>query len=325
MTTPRESFTVRFLHREFDAHRLRLALFDAQQHAAADHQFGKFLDGRLRGLARRHHRALPHDRNRVGDRHDLAQLVGDQDDRLALVLQHFEDAEKVIGLGRRQHAGRLVEDQDFGAAIQRLEDFDALLQPNRKFLDHRVGLHLQPVFALQPLQFRARLCDRGVQQRFAFRAEDDVLDDGEILDQHEMLMDHADAGGDGVVRRPDRGRLSAHQDLAAVGMIEAVEDRHQRRLAGAILADNAVDGPALDLQIDVAVGANGTETLVDPYELNRGLGHAPAPPPFGLSFGHNQWHTIRHLQNGNGRYSRQILGRLSISNAVGQARPRFFH
>ena len=35
----------------------------------------------------------------------------------------------------------------------------------------------------------------------AFGAEDDVFQHGEILDQHEVLVDHADADGDGVVRR----------------------------------------------------------------------------------------------------------------------------
>jgi hypothetical protein len=45
----------------------------------------------------------------------------------------------MVGLGRRQHAGRLVEDQDVGAAIERLEDLDALLQPDRQFLDDRAS------------------------------------------------------------------------------------------------------------------------------------------------------------------------------------------
>ena len=169
MVTPRESLTVRLLDRQLDRAGLGLALFDAQQHAAADHQLGELLDRGLGGLARRHHRAAPHDRDVVGDRHDLAQLVGDEDDRLALVLELLEDAEQMVGLGRRQHAGRLVEDQDVGAAIERLQDLDALLQADRQFLDDRVRIDLQPVFALQPLQLRARLGDAGLQQRARLR------------------------------------------------------------------------------------------------------------------------------------------------------------
>ncbi len=85
--------------------------------------------------------------------------MGDEDDGLALLLELREDAEQVVGLGRRQHARRLVEDQDVGAAIERLEDFDALLQADRQFLDDRVGIDLERVFALQPLQLGPRLRD----------------------------------------------------------------------------------------------------------------------------------------------------------------------
>ena len=191
----------------------------------------------------------------------------------------------MIGLGRRQHAGRLVEDQDVGAAIERLQDLDALLQADRQFLDDRVGIDLQPVFALQPLQLGARLGDRRLQQRLAFGAEDDVLEHGEILDQHEVLVDHADAEGDGVVGRVDDRRLAADADLAAVGLVEAVEDRHQRRLAGAVLADDAVDRAALDLQMDVAVGMDRAETLVDADQLDCSFRHAEVPPLRFLSFG----------------------------------------
>jgi hypothetical protein len=46
-------------------------------------------------------------------------------------------------------------------------------------------------------------------------------------------------------------------------MIEAVEDRHQRRLAGAILADDAVHAAAADGEVDVLVGVDRPEPLVD--------------------------------------------------------------
>ena len=36
---------------------------------------------------------------------------------------------------RREHGGRLVEDQDAGVAVERLEDFDALLLADRQRAD----------------------------------------------------------------------------------------------------------------------------------------------------------------------------------------------
>ncbi len=120
--------------RQHDLAGIGLALLNAQQDAAANHQLGQLLDRCLGGLAGRHHLAAAHDGDRVGDRHDLAQLVGDQDDGLALVAQDAEDVEQMIGFSRRQHARRLVENKDLGAAIHGLEDFHALLQADRKLL-----------------------------------------------------------------------------------------------------------------------------------------------------------------------------------------------
>ena len=72
-------------------------------------------------------------------------------------------------------------------------------------------------------------------------AEHDVLGDGEHGHEHEVLVDHADAGGDGVARVVERDRRVVDQDLALVGPVEPVEDVHQRGLAGAVLAQEGVD------------------------------------------------------------------------------------
>jgi len=101
-------------------------------------------------------------------------------------------------------------------------------------------------------------------------AEHDVVEHGQGLDQHEMLMDHADAGPDRVGRRAYPPELAADPDLAAIRFVEAVQDRHQRRLAGPVLPHDAVDRAALDGEAHVAVGVDGTEALVDVEELDRG-------------------------------------------------------
>ena len=56
------------------------------------------------------------------------------------------------------------------------------------------------------------------------------------------------------------------------GLVEAVENRHQRRFSSAILADDAVNDAAFDDEIDVIVGVNRTEALVDADQLDGGRG-----------------------------------------------------
>ena len=126
--------------------------------------------------------------------------MGDEEDRLVLPLQHPQHFEQLIGLGRREHRGRLVEHQDFGAAHERLEDLDPLLQADRQFADDRVGIDFKPIFGAE---FGEPLADRGCalgEQRAALGAEHHVFEHAERLHQHEMLVDHADAMVDRFAR-----------------------------------------------------------------------------------------------------------------------------
>src|SRR5262249_4764046 len=70
-----------------------------------------------------------------------------------------------------------------------------------------------------------------------------------------------------VLRRRDRHGLAVHQDLARVGRVEAVEDAHQRRLPGAVLAEQRMHLAAAQVEVDVVVGEHPRELLRDPAEL----------------------------------------------------------
>ncbi|BCB85299.1 hypothetical protein Psuf_026120 [Phytohabitans suffuscus] len=80
-------------------------------------------------------------------------------------------------------------------------------------------------------------------------------------------MDHADARVDRVAGAADLHRLVVDQDLALVGLEQAVEDVHERRLAGAVFAQEGVDLPWLHRQVDVVVGDQVTEPLGDAAQL----------------------------------------------------------
>ena len=106
-------------------------------------------------------------------------------------------------------------------------------------------------------------------------------------------------------------------DLAAVGRVEAVEDRHQRRFAGAVLADDAVDRAAFDDEIDVAVGVDGAEALVDSDELDSSFSH---PAGSHIIFLYHPVKTLAcrlsHANRARPEASRQIHRRLSISAGI---------
>ena len=186
-----------------------------------------------------HDLAAPHHRDPVGDGADLAQLVGDEDDALALVAQGDHDAHQVVDLLRGEHGGGLVEDQEARVVGQRLEDLDALLDADGQLLHDRVRVDRHAV-ALGQLE-HAPFGARGVQDRATLATQHQVLGDGEDIDQHEVLVHHPDAGGHRLARVGEGLRDAVDHDLAAVGRQQAVQDVHQRRLARAVLPQQAVD------------------------------------------------------------------------------------
>src|SRR5687767_285224 len=92
-------------------------------------------------------------------------------------------------------------------------------------------------------------CKRGP----GLRAEHYVFCDGHSLDQHEVLVDHADAERDRVVRRFDLTHLTVNEYLATVGSIETIGDAHRRRLPSAIFTNDGVNGSWLNDYIDLIV------------------------------------------------------------------------
>ena len=66
----------------------------------------------------------------------------------------------------------------------------------------------------------------------------------------------------------DRHRLAVHEDLALVGVGQAVEDVHQGRLPGAVLAEQRVDLAGPHVEVDVVVGEHAGIALRDPAHLD---------------------------------------------------------
>ena len=91
-------------------------------------------------------------------------------------------------------------------------------------------------------------------------------------DQREVLVDHAEAGGDRVARRAERHGLAVDADLARVGLVEPGQDVHERALAGAVLAEQGVDLARPQVEVDVVVGDDAGEALDDAAHLDRRRG-----------------------------------------------------
>ena len=101
--------------------------------------------------------------------------------------------EELVDLLRHEHGGGLVEDEDLGAAVEHLEDLDALPVADAQVLDQPVRLDVEAVGVgdlLDPAAGRREVEHAGPAR---LAAQHDVLEHGEVVGQHEVLVDHADA------------------------------------------------------------------------------------------------------------------------------------
>ena len=113
-----------------------------------------------------------------------------------------------------------------------------------------VGASLAPVEKTEPL-------DR-------LEAEDDVLGHGEDRDQHEVLVDHADAPPDGIAGVGEAHRFAVDADLAGIGVQQAEQDVHEGGLAGAVLSQKTVDLTLSRVRSTWSLATSGPKALVMP-------------------------------------------------------------
>ena len=250
---------------------------------AADHQLGEVTGRHVGGQHLGHRAPGPDHGDGVGHLQHLVQLVRDEDDGDAPGDQPAEGVEQLVDLLGDEHGGRLVEDDDPGVAVEHLEDLGPLLVADAELGHQLVGVDVEPVVAAELEDALAGRADVHPQPGAGLVAEHDVLPDGQVVGQHEVLEHHADADGDGVPRGPERLVDAVDEDAALVGALRAVEDLHQRRLPGPVLADDGVDGAGHHPEVDAVVGDDAREALDDVAQLDRWRG--PRRGPYGVGHG----------------------------------------
>ena len=188
--------------------------------------------------------------------------------------------EQLLHRLRRQHRGRLVEDQQLRVGEQRADDLHPLHLAHRQRVHRPRGSMSQAV-----LGGLGRDAARHLGQRQArVQAEPDVLGHRQRVEQAEVLEHHADAQRARLLRVAHVHRLAVPSHAAFVGLDRAVDDLHQRRLAGAVLAQHRVGLARLHGQRDVVVGHHRRVALGDALQLQAGRrGHALPPSAAGAA------------------------------------------
>ena len=265
----------------FDAqHRLaRHAGLALDQHAGfapADHHLGHGVVVELGGRPRAHELAAAQHRHRVAEGIHLAELVSDGDDgELLLLGELLQRRQHLVGLVRRQHRGRLVEDQQVSLQIKLAEYLALLLLAGGEVDDRDIAGHGKGRGLEERLEGRALGCPVD-DRRQVLAAQHEILQHRHVRHQSEVLVDHAQPQLVRLARMADRDLAAVEQHLALVGGVVAHRALHQRALAGTVLAQQRMEGTSTDLHRDVVERRHGAEALGKADQLERrGRAHAP--------------------------------------------------
>ncbi len=233
--------------------------------------------GRLFALEERHALPEPEDGDPVRDLEHVMQVVGD-DRHGEIPLRETPD--EVQHLTRLRHAecGRgLVEDDDPGVPHHRLRHGDRLALTAGKAGDRLAdGLQRgdrEPVERLARGPLHRRLVEHDGSAR-PLAAEEHVRDDVEVVGQRQVLVDDLDPESSGVARSVDVDGLALDENLAFVERIDAGNALDQRRLAGAVVADEGHHLSSAHLEVDLVERLHGAERLRGVSHFKeRGVGH----------------------------------------------------
>jgi hypothetical protein len=136
----------------------------------------------------------------------------------------------------------------------------------------------------QRADFVSRLA--GVEQPPAsdVAAENEIFQHGQCRNQHEVLMHHANAGCNRILRRVQRERAVAQFEPAAIGQLKPVKHFHEGRFAGAVLAQHGVNFAGPQVERNLGVRHDGAIGLCDPDRAEKwGFRHPQGPSTPGPS------------------------------------------
>ncbi len=236
-----------------------------------DHQPRQPLFGFVARIDLRDHATGAHHGAHMRERADLVQLVADEQHAHAIGRQLAQRGEQPLHRLRRQHRGRLVEDQQARRAKQRAQDLDPLALAHRQVVHARLGVDRQAVALGHLGQPRAHAGRRPVGRQ----SELQVVDHGQRVEQREVLMHHRHAATPRGIRAVQGDRRAVERDAAGIGLHLAGDHLHQRGLAGAVLAQDRVDLARLHVERDRIVGHHRRVALGDVAQgqARHGVGH----------------------------------------------------
>ena len=164
----------------------------------------------------------------------------------------------------------------FGSRAERLGDLHHLAARQRQAAHRRQRMDVFGAGARQRRLGDAALRALVDQAEAARRVGDaDVVGHAQVRHQRQLLEDAGDAGVDGILRMREAPLVALQHDAALVGLHDAGHDLDQRRLAGAVLAEQRMDAAAGAGKARALERAHAAIALGDVDQFKNGLHDRP--------------------------------------------------
>ncbi|MEJ1229623.1 MAG: hypothetical protein WDM88_01725 [Galbitalea sp.] len=158
--------------------------------------------------------------------------------------ERAHDLVQLLRILSGQGRGRLVHDDQVGAARKRAQDLDLLLVGRAQGARDRVRAQLEPRLGGEGVEARLERATLDESEAAGFGSEKDVLGDRQARHEGQFLGDGRDAVGERLTRRAEAHGLAVDLELAPVGGQQPGDDLAERRLACAVLPDEPVNRAA---------------------------------------------------------------------------------
>ncbi len=206
---------------------------------------------------------ITHDRHTVADTVEFVEAMADEDHRDTAGLQLANDIEEHRDLALIERGGRLVHNHQLTFERDRPRDRGHLLRcdvETQQRLRH-VDRDAQARKQLGRLRMHAAPIDQPPAARLP--PHEDVLGDRAKGNEVDFLINRANAGGLRLLRRVEVDIAPSEADSPTITTIGAGEDLDQRRLAGAVLADERMNFAGGDAQPRIRQGSDAGKRFGD--------------------------------------------------------------
>ena len=178
----------------------------------------------------------------------------DNDNRLVICFHVPDHLKKSGRLLRCQYCCRLIQNQDIGASVKNLHDFQSLFLRYTHLINLLVQIQVKVIFVTDCLGCFPDL----FQVKFLplIKTKCDILRSAEHIDQLKMLMDHTDSQVVCIFRRADLYLFSIYHDLAGIWKIDTGNHVHQGSLTASVFSQKGEDLAFFHIKTDIFVGNN---------------------------------------------------------------------